>query len=49
MMEEKFQMLNQQLTQLQSTTLMLETQLHKKNQEVDNQSKEIDRLKSHNE
>ena len=48
-MEEKFMILNDQLAKLQGTTLMLETELVKKNKIIDNQYNELNLVKAENE
>ena len=48
MMEEKFAILNDQLTKLSGTTMMLETELVKRNMEIGQKCNEIVHIKAHN-
>jgi len=46
MMEEKFILIGEQMTKLQNTTNVLETELQKKNVAVENYDKEMTLLKT---
>lgn len=49
MMEEKFLIMSEQMTKLQATTSVLESELIKKNDVVENYDKEMALLKTQNE